>query len=73
MSAVGNIRVCHMMCDYSKYAQAAFDEMVTITDALRLLDLGSVLVTLDKNIPSFLQELNRALLLEGFRLEIHTG
>lgn len=48
MSAVGNIRVCHMMRDYSKYAQAAFDEMVTITKAFKLLDLGSVLVTVDK-------------------------
>lgn len=48
MSAVGNIRVCHMMCDYSKYAQAVFDEMVTITGAFKQLDLGSVLVMVDK-------------------------
>lgn len=64
MSAVRNIHVCHMMSDYSKYAQAVFDEMVTITWAFKLLDLESVLVMVDKTI-SFLQEMNRELLSEG--------
>lgn len=45
MAAVVNIRVCHMMCDYSKNAQAV---TVTITEAFKQLDLESVLVMVDK-------------------------
>lgn len=46
--------------------------MVTITEALEQLALGSFLVMLDKKKSlNFLLELNRGLLLEGFQLEIH--
>lgn len=50
MSSVGNIRVCHMMCDYCKCVRAVFDEMVTITEAFKQLDFGSILVMLDKTV-----------------------
>lgn len=48
--------------------------MVTITEALEQLALGSFLVMPDKKKEkslNFLPELNRGLLLEGFQLEIH--
>lgn len=35
MSALRNIHVCQMICDYSKCAQAVFDEMGTITGAIK--------------------------------------
>jgi len=65
MSAVGNIRICQMMCDYLKYALAAFDEMATINKALKPTHLESVLNIVSKTLSLPLQELERALHLAG--------
>lgn len=72
MSAVRNICARRVMCDYSKYVQTVFwwngnnyFSFLTVRFWKRFSHAGQKTL-------NFLQELNRALILEGFQLEIHT-
>lgn len=57
-----NIRVCHMMCDYSKYTQAVFGWIGNNYWGFQTVRFGKRFSHAAQNSLSFHQELNRALL-----------